>query len=387
MFLFAGFRGEGGGLSSADACEDNPFLSSSISDYLFSKHPPPPHSRLDSKPTGTFTSVEQGATGSSAGTAGADADAETVTVSNVDPANRKAPKRKETVKLEQTETQLKKAKEGLAREKSAKRKLYSSLVKLANELKRTRAETESLLESANYADRNWYEGGMWRGPELLPGALDQVPRRTIREAVSLSDLFLDLVIVIAFTRVGVAVQNRGTIDAPILAYFAIFWTTWFKEASYSTRFDTTDLSSQAETLLTCFAVLFGSLSATGDFQSESGTCVMIVAAFVALLHFLLHVRVFLWFRDTDRASELYAVKTYATFNMCMTSLEAIIWLVGIFAFPEDYDKRGCIFFAGILCSLRIPKAFLANDFHGEIMIFQFFNFFCFLVFYFNNGIS
>jgi hypothetical protein len=331
--------------------------------------------------------VEQGATGSSAGTAGADADAETVTVSNVDPANRKAPKHKETVKLEQTETQLKKAKEGLAREKSAKRKLYSSLVKLASELKRTRAETESLLESANYADRNWYEGGMWRGPELLPGALDQVPRRTIREAVSLSDLFLDLVIVIAFTRVGVAVQNRGTIDAPILAYFAIFWTTWFKEASYSTRFDTTDLSSQAETLLTCFAVLFGSLSATGDFQSESGTCVMIVAAFVALLHFLLHVRVFLWFRDTDRASELYAVKTYATFNMCMTSLEAIIWLVGIFAFPEDYDKRGCIFFAGILCSLRIPKAFLANDFHGEIMIFQFFNFFCFLVFYFNNGIS
>jgi len=386
-FCLQGFGGRGGGLSSADACEDNPFLSSSISDYLFSKHHPPPHSRLDSKPTGTFTSVEQGATGSSAGTAGADADAETVTVSNVDPANRKAPKRKETVKLEQTETQLKKAKEGLAREKSAKRKLYSSLVKLASELKRTRAETESLLESANYADRNWYEGGMWRGPELLPGALDQVPRRTIREAVSLSDLFLDLVIVIAFTRVGVAVQNRGTIDAPILAYFAIFWTTWFKEASYSTRFDTTDLSSQAETLLTCFAVLFGSLSATGDFQSESGTCVMIVAAFVALLHFLLHVRVFLWFRDTDRASELYAVKTYATFNMCMTSLEAIIWLVGIFAFPEDYDKRGCIFFAGILCSLRIPKAFLANDFHGEIMIFQFFNFFCFLVFYFNNGIS
>ena len=290
---------------------------------------------------------------------------DTVACTNVDPKTAKAKLQK---RCEKAEKDLAKAKEGLTKEKSAKRKLYSSLVKLANELKRTRSDTEGLIEAAKYADRNWYEGGMWRGPELLPGALDATPKRTTREAVSLSDLFLDLVVVIGFTRVGVAVQNRGTIDGPILAYFAIFWFIWGKEASYSTRFDTTDLSSQAETLLTCFAVLFGSLSTTGDFQSPGATCMMAVGAFVAILHFFLYFRVWVWFRDTERASELYAVKQYAIFTMFMTFCEAAVWLVGVFALPEDFEHRGYIFLAGLILSFRIPKAFLPNDFHGEYEI-------------------
>jgi len=293
------------------------------------------------------------------------ADADTVAHTNVDPKTARAKLQK---RCDKAEKDLAKAKEGLTKEKSAKRKLYSSLVKLAKELKRTRSETESLLEAAKYADRNWYEGGMWRGPELLPGALDTAPKRTTREAVSLSDLFLDLVVVIGFTRVGVAVQNRGTIDGPILAYFAIFWFIWGKEASYSTRFDTTDLSSQAETLLTCFAVLFGSLSTNGDFHSPDATCMMAAGAFVAILHFLLYFRVFMWFRDTERTSELYAVKMYAIFTMIMTFSEAAVWLVGIFALPEDWEYRGYIFLLGLIFSLRIPKAFLPNDFHGECVI-------------------
>merc|ERR1739844_537806 len=71
-----------------------------------------------------------------------------------------------------------------------------------------------------------------------------------KEAVSLSDLFFDLVIVTAFTRVGLAIQDHGSLKLPQFFYFCIFWLIWGKEASFSTRFDTADLSSQIETLLT-----------------------------------------------------------------------------------------------------------------------------------------
>ena len=68
------------------------------------------------------------------------AEDDTVARTNVDPKTAKAKLQK---RCEKAEKDLAKAKEGLTKEKSAKRKLYSSLVKLANELKRTRAETEA----------------------------------------------------------------------------------------------------------------------------------------------------------------------------------------------------------------------------------------------------
>ena len=155
---------------------------------------------------------------------------------------------------------------------------------------------------------------MWRGPNVLPGAAGQHavrssygssndddeaglggggeaaasltgmngPSLVPRAPVSLSDLFLDLVTITAFSRVGTAIQDRGTVDAPILAYFAIFWQVWSKEASYSTRFDTTDISSHLETLLACFALLGGSLSAYSDFYSAGCTRIMGMAMFVAM---------------------------------------------------------------------------------------------------------
>lgn len=173
--------------------------------------------------------------------------------------------------------------------------------------------------------------------------------------------------VTAFSRVGAAIQDRGTIDLPILAYFAIFWQIWSKEASYSTRFDTTDISSHLETLLACFALLGGSLSAYSDFNSDGCTRIMGVAMFVAFLHMALHARVWYWFANgggDDVDSVNYSVKRYAVFITTMNSIEMINWGVGM-SLPNESSWRGWIFFFGILLNLRLPRGFMPNDFHGE----------------------
>lgn len=103
-----------------------------------------------------------------------------------------------------------------------------------------RNESEQLIEASEYARKAWYEGGMWRGPNVLPGAAGQHavkssygssdnnsdddvgdggraevestkmgmngPSLVPRAPVSLSDLFLDLVTVTAFSRIGAAIQ-------------------------------------------------------------------------------------------------------------------------------------------------------------------------------------
>lgn len=63
-----------------------------------------------------------------------------------------------------------KLKTSLQREKAAKRKMYSYLVKIADELKTLRNESEQLIQASEFARKAWYEGGMWRGPNVLPGA-------------------------------------------------------------------------------------------------------------------------------------------------------------------------------------------------------------------------
>jgi hypothetical protein len=271
---------------------------------------------------------------------------------------------------------LTKARNDLHTEKQLKQRLYKGLVKLASELKDARTECNELIQQREDEDKNWYDGGMWRGPELLPGiravarqrmetGQKSVPDKRGKDAVSLSDLFFDLVIVTAFTRVGVAIKDRGGLDGASLAYFCIFWLIWGKEASFSTRFDTTDLSSQVETLLTCFAVLFGSLSSTATFESGNATRMMVVAAFVALLHFCLHLRVWFWFREVSPQSEMICVKNYASYIMAFTAVEFLIWMVGIFVLGETSSWRGYLFLVAILLSFRLPRTFLPNDFHGK----------------------
>jgi len=291
----------------------------------------------------------------------------------------------------------------LQREKAAKRKMYSYLVKIADELKSLRNESEQLINAAEYARKAWYEGGMWRGPNVLPGAAGQHAVRSSygssdnnsdhdngglgsgggrkvgagattigmngpsvipRAPVSLSDLFLDLVTVTAFSRVGAAIQARGTVDAPILAYFAIFWQVWSKEASYSTRFDTTDISSHLETLLACFALLAGSLSCYSDFYSEGCTRIMGMAMFVAMLHVLLHARVWYWFSEGGPPESVnYAVKRYAVFITAANFLESLTWAYGC-SLPQDSEWRPWVVLVGIILNLRLPRGFMPNDFHA-----------------------
>ena len=184
--------------------------------------------------------------------------------------------------------------------------------------------------------------------------------------------FPNYLAVTAFSRVGAAIQDRGTIDLPIIAYFALFWSMWNKEASYSTRFDTTDISSHLETLLACFALLGGSLSAYSDFHSDGCTRIMGMGMFVSFLHALLHARVWYWFttatseeEDEETTNSLNNnVKRYAIFNTVMNCLEMINWFVGMFVLTNASSWRGWIFLLGIILNMRLPRAFMPNDFHG-----------------------
>ena len=329
--------------------------------------------------------------------------------------------------------ELRLAQEQIAVEKAGKRKLFHSLVKVANELRKTREE-QQVKQDREVAERTkqWYDGGLWRAPQILPSVQQEHPtshhyskstqrmmnrrhnnindknnendngnhenendirrnkNKTVpvppsrggREAISLSDLFFHLVIVTAFTRVGVAISIMGYVDVKSLLYFAIFWNIWSKEASYTSRFDTTDLSAQMENLVTCFAVLFGSLSVSADINSVDGTRIMIMACAVAILHCALHIRVAISNYRGQTVSPAILTTTsersvvnpltrhvfnYALFIIIATALEAATWMVGILIYSYDWPYRWCVVVAGILLGLRVPRAFLANDFHGSSM--------------------
>jgi Bacterial low temperature requirement A protein (LtrA) len=335
-------------------------------------------------------------------------------VSSTGPVNRKSRKAagassssSSSMLLLTDEQQIQQLKKQILEEKAGKRKLFHSLVKLANELKRIKQESVPLVEQQSYDNRNWYDGGMWRAPEVLPGVtarMQQQHRTTqqqrdivntakTRQAISLSDLFFNLVIVTAFTRVGVAISQTSFIDVSRLLYFAVFWQVWSKEASYSTRFDTTDLSAQMVTLVSCFAVLFASLSVQASIDTVDGTRVMYMAAFVAALYAWLHVRVLLSMMGKNNSTTtttsdnknsgtttaptspaattttttppLYRhIQNYAIFNIIMNLLETSVWCIGIFVFEETWPFRWIIFLMGVILALRVPRAFLANDFHG-----------------------
>jgi hypothetical protein len=326
-------------------------------------------------------------------------------------------------------------KEQIAMEKAGKRKLFHSLVKLANELRKMKDRSEGMEEQHEYYyNRPWYQGGMWRAPAVLPAlgiletatttndsavnsplpsqqqqtftasgavgspyphypaqpdaAASQSPDKSLgmllAAPISLSDLFFSLVVVTAFTRVGVGVSQKGALELSHLMYFAVFWTVWSKEASYSTRFDTTDLSASMTTLVTSLAVLFACLSSQAPMNTIDGTRIMIMAGAVAVLHCLLHVRVAMTTCDPPSLQGIdllstpssphpatttvdpltHHVRAYAMYNITMNALEAITWGMGIFIVPYTWEHRWIIFAIGILLALRIPRAFLSNDFHG-----------------------
>mmetsp|Transcript_6925 Transcript_6925/g.10099 ORF Transcript_6925/g.10099 Transcript_6925/m.10099 type:complete len:592 (-) Transcript_6925:2363-4138(-) len=246
-------------------------------------------------------------------------------------------------------------------EKSAKRKLFSSLAKLAGELKRQKNENEPIIDAVKYANRSWYEGGMWRPPAILPGVANQQIKLVVRE--DLSHLFFSLVLVTAFTRVGLAVVETGELSLEALLYFAVFWMIWAKDINYSTRFDTTDLYFESINLLTCVAVLCGSLSASSSLTSEDSTRIMMMAAFVAALHIILHCRVAISFRNAPVGSVQDLAKKHAIFSTIMTLCETTTWITGAIL-PELSERRLIIFALGICFSIaRVPKNFLGSDFH------------------------
>lgn len=292
-------------------------------------------------------------------------DDETFIINNNPEAPAKRPSDQVLIqKLAILELDLKQTKAIVTTEKAAKRKLYSSLVKLATELKRMRVEHRPLADAAEYANQTWYKGGMWRAPKVLPG-VNKGSKTVVQKAIGLSELFFDLVVVTAFSRVGMAIAESKKVDLHDLYYFAIFWMIWSKETSYSTRFDVTDLSVQMVTLLTCFATLFASFSTNASVNSADGTRIMMAAAFVAILHCFLHIRVAFWYKGAVVGSVDYHVQRYAIFIVVMTLMEAMTWAIGIFVLPEDYTNRWAIVLGAIIMSIRLPRAFLSNDFHGK----------------------
>ena len=270
------------------------------------------------------------------------------------------------------EEQLAYAKEQIAQEKAGKRKLFHSLVKLAEDLNQTRQVTGPLQERQKYQERTWYAGGIWRAPDLLPAVTNPTPHvLRLRESISLTDLFFSLVIVTGFTRVGVAMSEQGGISFGSFCYFAIFFNVWSKHASYSTRFDTTDLSAQITILITCLTVLFASLSVQAPINSADANRIMYMAAAVALLNNLLYWRV-LWATRTSGEEEDATTKQlakhvarHAVVNIALTTVEFGIWVYGSWRMPIDWEYRWVIFVLALMtAAVRIPRAFLGNDFHA-----------------------
>ena len=249
----------------------------------------------------------------------------------------------------------------IKKEKAGKRKLFHALHKLAGELKKVKSQ----VKADSYKNTNWYEGGLWRAPTVLPEAQRTTSTQDVarpRDAISLSDMFFNLVVVVGFTRVGLAITRTSAVKLEDLLYFATFWTIWGKEASYSSRFDTTDLSAKLETLLACFAVLFASLSVSLPMESKGGARIMYMAGFCSFMHFALSARVLWWYKDAMINTIDQHVKNYAIFNTAMNMLETCTWVFGVIFVPRQY--RWIVFLAGVGLALRVPRAFLANDFHG-----------------------
>jgi hypothetical protein len=283
--------------------------------------------------------------------------------------------------MEKLERELDDTKTALLRDRESKRRMYLFMSKMAKELKKARTDLETFQKDIQFEKKRWYQGGMWRTPELLPGLGESMTslsglegsqqlrcsgrgeRMCAGRDLNPSDLFLTLVIVTAFSRVGVAVQTRGRVDAPVIAFFAVFWSIWVKETSYSSRFDATDLSSIVETMFTCFAVLFGCISCTETFQSVEATRIMMVASFVAGLHFLLHYRVYRLYR-ANASFEAVNVRRYARYIMWTTALEMAVWIFGILFVPVGHSFRWAVFLLAILLGLRSPASFLHSDFIG-----------------------
>lgn len=291
------------------------------------------------------------------------------TVDNVTPGSavKKVSQVDLKARLADTEISLAGLKVQVKDEKAAKRKLYASLVKLAQEFKRLRTEVQPLKDAMDYANRPWYEGGMWRHPSILPGAASQQVKSVLRQPTGLSGYFFNLVIVTAFSRVGISIAENRSLTVDSLLYFAVVWMIWTKDLAYCTRFDFTDLSFELVNLLTCIAVLFGSLSTSAEIDTEGGMRVMMMAAFVAILHSLLHLRVALWFRRAAYDSIEHIAYRHAVFSCLMTLCEAATWTVGV-ALPEMPGMRWIIFVIGLAFSCaRLPNTF-QSDFNGKLVI-------------------
>lgn len=268
-----------------------------------------------------------------------------------------------------TEEKLAKAKAQIADEKAGKRKLFHSLVKLANELRRVRMESSSLVAQRDFEEQSWYHGGIWRSPVLLPAVMDDTAVRKLRRtsrlpAVSLLSLMLSLVIVTALTRVGVVISQNGYIDGSQTIYFAIFVSIWMKDSEYSTRFDTSDLSATIVTLGTCFAVLFAILSVPHPMDAPESSMIFLCAAFCAGIHSLLHIRLALTGASEENPEISQQVAVYAMFNMIFYTVEMALYLIIVFVFESDFEWRWLFVLGALLASVRLPRVFLPDDFQG-----------------------
>lgn len=269
------------------------------------------------------------------------------------------------LRLFELEIEVARTRKLLSDERNSKHQLYNSLVKLAVELKRMRAESMPLMNAADYAKQTWYEGGLWRAPKALPSVGQERQNALLRQPLGLTDLFVTVVVVIALTRIERAIVEIGWPTVDTLLYFVLFWTIWIKDLNYKTRFDSTDLSIQAVNILTAMAVLYGSLSVTSPLRSADGTRLMQVGGFVALLHLIVHFRLWLCHIQAKAGTVERSARNYALFRVILTFLETVAWAVGIFVLPQDFSYRWIVFVVAFGLSPMLPGIFLGNDFNGK----------------------
>ena len=108
----------------------------------------------------------------------------------------------------------------------------------------------------------WYKGGLWQKPRLIPSDTSK--------SVTTTELFFDLIYATAIARLGDFLRGDELNLISYCLYFLTIWFFWQTSTEYSTRFNTDDLFNKLFVLLYIFGVigLTIHLSDLNDYNNE-----------------------------------------------------------------------------------------------------------------------
>lgn len=252
--------------------------------------------------------------------------------------------KKKDLTLESIQTQL-------SQEKSGKRKIFHSLVKVANELRRTRTTTQPILNVHAQHTNNWYSSGLIVStPKLLPGVHLTNSSSTSSSSTAALGYNAMQTLPIFFYIVMVSSLCHNNNNTNTITNYCILYNILFKEIHYSTRFDTSDIVGQVVLLV---------LTMAGGLLSYFSIFGAAVCAVLVLL--LLQIRTVLTFYHGGSEDALtQQIVKYASVEIVLLLLEGGVWMYKLLS--ESSKCPPYVTFIGILLGWRLPAAILSHDF-------------------------